>query len=88
MIRLVASTVPIAKVSIDAPPAQDMIEVVGTGERGPLGDAELGFDGVEPGGVSRRPHGTDVEAAKQGHETRVIMNISRLSMMTKRRLRG
>jgi hypothetical protein len=45
-VLLADPAVPVMELSMDAPPARDMIAVVRAGERGPLDHA-----GVEPGGV-------------------------------------
>jgi len=75
MILVADSAVAVPEVAIDAPPAGDMVAVVRAGERGPLRDAEVGFDSVEPGGVCRRPRGLDVQAAEHRQEARMIMDI-------------
>src|SRR5687768_11686474 len=75
MVVLADTSLAVAQVPIDAPAPGDVVAIVGTGERGPLGDAEVRFDGVEPGRLGRSPHGLDMEAAKQRQEARVIVDV-------------
>src|SRR6266545_1894063 len=75
MILLADSAVAVAEVAVDAAPAGDMVAVVRAGERGPLGDPEVRFDGIEPGGVGGRGHRVDVQALEQRQEARMIMDI-------------
>ena len=65
-----------------------MIAIVRAGEGGPLGHAEVGLDGVEPGGVGRRPDGMDVQVPEQRQEARMIMDIVQVTHDAKRRVRG
>src|SRR5712692_11159425 len=75
MILLADAAVAVAEVAVDAAPAGDMVAVVRAGERGSLRHAEVGFDGVEPGGIRGRPDGVNVQAPEQGQEARMIMDV-------------
>ncbi len=78
MILVTDLAVAVPAVAMDAPPAGDMVAVVRAGERGPLRDAEGGFESVEPGGVCRRPRGVDVQAAERRQEARMITDIAQV----------
>src|ERR1700730_4053532 len=75
MILVADTAVAVPEVSIDAPPAGDMVAIVRAGERGPLRHPEVRFDGIEPGGVGRRGHRVDVQAPEQRQEARMIMDV-------------
>jgi hypothetical protein len=88
MVLPVDPTVTLVEIAIGAAAARHMIAIVRAGEGGPLGHSEVGFDGVEPGGVGRRPHGMDVQVPEQRQEARMIMDIVQVTHDAKRRVRG
>src|SRR5262245_23912686 len=72
---LADATVAITQVTIDAPAARDMVAIVRAGEGGPIGDAEVRFDGIEPGRLSRGPYRLDMQAPEQGQEARMVVDV-------------
>ena len=75
MISLADAAITVAKVTIDAAPARNMVAVVGASEGGARRDSELSLNGIEPRRFGRRPHGMDVQAAEQSQEARMIVDI-------------
>jgi hypothetical protein len=75
MSRLADATIAISEVAIDPAPPRDMLQIVRAGEGCALGDAEVRFDGVEPRGLGRRPHGVDTQPAEQRQGARRIVNV-------------
>src|SRR5262244_1679957 len=75
MILLPDALIAVAKGAVDAAPPGHMVAVVRAGERGPSRDPEVDVDGVEPGGVGRRPDGVDVQASEQRQEARMVVDV-------------
>src|SRR5262245_41725419 len=75
MLLLADTAVAVVQVSIDSPAAGDMVAIVGAGKRGPLGDPEVRFDGVQAGRLGRSPHGVNLETSEQRQEARMIVDI-------------
>jgi hypothetical protein len=75
VILLADLTVAVAEGAIGAATARDVVAIVRAGEGSSLRHPAVSFDGVEPGGVRRGPHGVDVQAAEHRQEARMIMDI-------------
>src|SRR5262249_60391663 len=78
MILLADAAVAVGQVPIDAPAAGDVVAIVRARERGPLGDAEVGFDGIEPRRVGGSPHRLNPKPAEQGQEAGLIVKFPRI----------
>lgn len=70
-----SAVVAIADVAADAGTAYGMRGVVRVGNGEALGDAELGFDQIEPGGIGRRVDGDDPQLAEEREEAGVIVDV-------------
>src|SRR5262245_1578154 len=78
MILLADAAVAVGQVPIDAPAAGDGVAIVRARERGPLGDAEVGFDGIEPRRVGGSPHRLNPKPAEQGQEAGMIVHVPQI----------
>jgi hypothetical protein len=75
MSLLANATIAIAKVTVDSAPARDVVRIVRAGQGRTFGDTEVRLNGVEPGGLGRRPHGVNVQPPEQRQEPRVIVDV-------------
>ena len=64
MILLADAAVALVDVAIDTPATGDVVTVVRAGERGPLGDPEVGLDGSNR--TSKGPHSSKQITAARG----------------------
>jgi len=75
MSLLADATVAVPEIAVDPAPSRDMLPIIRPGQSRALGDTEVRFDGIEPGGLGRRPHGVDVQPAEQRQEARMVVDV-------------
>jgi hypothetical protein len=75
MVLVLEFSMAVTQISVNALPASGVGRIAGVRHCESLQDSKLRFDQVDPGSFRGSPHRVDAQAAQQGQEARVVLDI-------------